>query len=90
MPFSQFKGPLQLSEAMSEAFRRVCEMLQLNGDAEDSMTELVLTKIVERANAGESDPERLCIEVLAELAPQGGEYDGVVPTEIESHSQSPE
>jgi hypothetical protein len=88
MPFSQFRGSIQLSEAMSEAFRRVCDVLRLNGDAEDSITELVITKIVERANAGESDPERLCIEVLAELEPQGVEYDGVTPREIESRSQS--
>jgi len=40
MPFSQFKGPLQLSEAMSEAFRRVCDVLRLNGDVEDPVTEL--------------------------------------------------
>ena len=75
---------------MSEAFRRVCDVLRLNGDVEDPVTELVIAKIVERANAGESDPERLCIDVLAEFEPQGAEHDDVTPREIEFHSQSPE
>jgi hypothetical protein len=67
------RRPPPTSEAMSEAFRRVCDVLGLDSDAEDSMTELVIAKIVERANAGESDPERLCIDVLAEFEPQGSE-----------------
>jgi hypothetical protein len=51
---------------------------------------LVITKIVECAKAGESDPERLCIDVLAELEPQGADSDDVTRRESESHSQSPE
>ena len=37
------------------------------------MTEIVVMKIVELAKAGELDPERLCIGVIAELesAPTG-------------------
>jgi hypothetical protein len=71
MPFSKFNGDPQLLEAMRAAFDRVCDVLQLNGDREDPVTELVITKIVELAKAGELDPERLCIDVLAELqAPQ--------------------
>lgn len=74
---------------MSEAFRRICDVLRLNGDVEDSVTELLVTKIVERANAGESDPERLCIDVLAKLRPQDAGNDGVAQRAIESHSQTP-
>ena len=52
-------------EAMRTAFYRVCEVLQLS--CEDPMTEIVVTKIVELAKAGERDPDILCFTVLAEL-----------------------
>jgi hypothetical protein len=41
--------------------------LQLSCDREDPMTEIVVTRIVELANAGENDPDILCFTVLAEL-----------------------
>jgi hypothetical protein len=44
-----------------------CDVLQLNGNTEDPLTELVVMKIVKLAKAGEVDPERLCIDVLADL-----------------------
>jgi hypothetical protein len=57
-------------EAMEKAFQRVCEVLCLDCETDDHTTEIVImTKIVELANAGELDPERLCIGVLAELPP---------------------
>jgi hypothetical protein len=37
----------------------------------EPMTELAATKIIEHAKAGEIDPERLCRQVLLELAPPG-------------------
>jgi hypothetical protein len=42
------------------------------------MTEVVVMKIVELGNAGELDPERLCLAVIAELdcAPQAGAAAG--------------
>jgi hypothetical protein len=42
------------------------------------MTEIVVMKIVELAKAGELDPERLCIAVLADLddAPLAGAAEG--------------
>jgi hypothetical protein len=42
------------------------------------MTEIIVTKIVELAKAGELDPERLCIAVLADLddAPRVGAAAG--------------
>jgi hypothetical protein len=45
--------------------QRVRRRLQVCDD--DAMTEIVAMKIVERVRTGEIDPERLCIDVLAEL-----------------------
>jgi hypothetical protein len=68
MPFSRYKtADSSLMEAMRAAFYRVCDVLQLSCDREDPMTEVVVTKIVELAKAGERDPEILCFTVLAEL-----------------------
>jgi hypothetical protein len=54
-------------EAMRAAFYRICEVLELSCDREDPLTEVVVTKIVELAKAGELDPEILCFTVLADL-----------------------
>jgi hypothetical protein len=67
MPFSKFNMESERIEAMRVAFRRVCDVLHLNGNTEDPLTELVVLKIVKLAEAGETDPERLCIDALAEL-----------------------
>jgi hypothetical protein len=69
MPFSKFNVDPEHIEAMRAAFRRVCDVLQLDCGRDDPMTELIVMKIVERAKAGELDPERLCIDVLAQLRP---------------------
>jgi hypothetical protein len=46
------------------------------------MTEMVVVKIVELAKAGELDPERLCIAVLADWsdALRGGADEGSPPS----------
>jgi hypothetical protein len=69
MPFSKHNAAFNanLMEAMRTAFYRVCEVLQLSGDREDPLTEIVAAKIVELAKAGERDPEILCSKVLADL-----------------------
>jgi hypothetical protein len=68
MPFSRYKtADSSLMEAMRAAFHRVCNVLQLSCDREDPLTEVIVTKIVELAKAGERDPEILCFTVLAEL-----------------------
>jgi hypothetical protein len=68
MPFSRYKiADPDLMEAMRAAFHRVCDILQLSCDRQDPLTEVVVTKIVELAKAGERDPEMLCIDVLAQL-----------------------
>jgi hypothetical protein len=66
MPFSKFDVDPEHAEAMRAAFQRICGILQLNSDADDPMTEIVVMKIVELAKAGELDPKRLCIAVLAD------------------------
>ena len=61
MPFSRYNtADSSLMEAMGAAFHKVCEELRLNCDREDPLTEVVITKIVELAKAGERDPEILC------------------------------
>jgi hypothetical protein len=67
MPFSKLHLDPEDIEVMRDAFRRVCDILPLSGDREDPLTEVVVTKIVELAKAGERDPEILCIDVLAAL-----------------------
>jgi hypothetical protein len=69
MPFSKFTVDPGHIEAMRAAFRRVCDILQLDCGRDDPMTELVVMKIVELARGGELDSERLCIGVLASLDP---------------------
>jgi hypothetical protein len=54
-------------ESMRTAFQWVCKALQLNCDLEDRITEVIVTKIVELAKAGERDPEILYGKVLADL-----------------------
>jgi hypothetical protein len=71
MPFSKFDVDPDQIEAMRAAFHRICGVLQLDCEVDDPMTELVCEKIVEMAMAGELDPERLSIAVLAGL-PQAG------------------
>src|SRR5580658_9783403 len=56
MPFSKYTVESSLMEAMRAAFYRVCDVLQLSCDREDPLTEVVVTKIVELAKAGERDP----------------------------------
>jgi hypothetical protein len=58
-----------LIEAIRLAFQRACEALQLQGTS-DAFTEIVAAKIIEFANAGEVDPERLCSKVLNGLSEQ--------------------
>jgi hypothetical protein len=60
MPFSKYLLPPDQIEAMRAAFYRVCDVLQLSGEVDDRMTEVVALKIVELAKGGELDPQRLC------------------------------
>jgi hypothetical protein len=46
MPFSKYDADFtaDLMEAMMATFYRVCDILQLSGDREDPLTEIVVTK----------------------------------------------
>jgi hypothetical protein len=86
MPFSKYNADFNadLMEAMRAAFYRVCDILQLSGDREDRLTDLVVTRIVELAKAGERDPEVLCIDVLAQLERSGhGEISRASPERVQ-------
>jgi hypothetical protein len=67
VPFSKYEVDPERIEAMRAAFHRVCDALQLTGDRDDPITEVVAMKIYALANSGELDPERLCAAVLASL-----------------------
>jgi len=47
---------------------RVCDALQLKCESEDSMTEIIVTKIVALWKVGEHDADRLANKVLNDLA----------------------
>jgi hypothetical protein len=64
MSFSKYHVEPAHIEAMRSAFQRVCEVLLLNCDKEDPMTEVIVSKIVAAAKAGEHDTDRLAVQVL--------------------------
>jgi hypothetical protein len=82
MPFSKYVVDPAHIEAMRSAFRKVCDSLRLSCDANDPVTEMIVMKIVELTKAGELDPDRLCSQVLLELA---GRSDGGRPGSPISH-----
>jgi hypothetical protein len=73
MPFSKLDQDPEHIDAMHEAFRRVCDILQLQCSREDPLTDLVVMKIMELAKAGERDPEVLYIDTLAALGARSPE-----------------
>jgi hypothetical protein len=54
---------------MRTAYRMACEEPRLK-DAGDGSTEIVAQKILELAEAGETDPARLCSAALRSLSDQ--------------------
>jgi hypothetical protein len=67
MPVASREVLLPSNEAMRRAFQKVCRVLRINGDVNDPMTELIVTKIVGLAKAGDNDADRLCSKVLASM-----------------------
>jgi hypothetical protein len=67
MSFLQYHVEPAHIEAMRSAFHRVCEVLMLKCDKEDPITEVIVSKIVAAANAGEHDTDRLAVCVLNDL-----------------------
>jgi hypothetical protein len=71
MPFGKHQiDPLYI-EAMRSAFKQVCDALLLRCDVDDPMTEIIVTKIVALAKAGEHDANRPAELVLNDLADDG-------------------
>jgi hypothetical protein len=68
MPFSKHQVSPEHIEAMRSAFHKVCAVLQLDCKPDEPLTDVIVAKIIEHARAGETDPERLCSQVLMELA----------------------
>jgi hypothetical protein len=64
---SVYSFRLEVVHAMRTAYRMACEEHQLK-DAGDGMTEIFAEKILELAEAGETDPERLCSLALRRLS----------------------
>jgi hypothetical protein len=61
--------------AMTRAFDAACALLHLSGNAGDWRSDLVATKIIELAAAGEHDASKLDARVLAEF---GVDNDGTL------------
>ena len=59
-------------ERMTAAYEHALKVLQLN-DRNDPITEVVARKIIEIAEVGERDPDRLCERALAALKSIGPE-----------------
>jgi hypothetical protein len=57
---------LELIAAMRAAFLKACEAPQV-GDAGDGMTGIIAEKILELAEAGKTNADRLCIGALRRL-----------------------
>jgi hypothetical protein len=58
---------LEVVHAMRTAYRMACEEPRLK-DAGDGMTEIVADNILELADAGETNPVRLCSAALRRLS----------------------
>jgi hypothetical protein len=56
----------EVVEAMCIAYRMACDALQLK-DQVDAMTDVVAKMIFDLAEAGETDPDRLCAVALRRL-----------------------
>ena len=55
------------TNAMTEAFFKLCQDLKLNGDG--GVREAIAVRIIELAQIGERDPERIRERVLREVRP---------------------
>jgi hypothetical protein len=89
---AKYRSPMSEAVTMQRREETVAvgDVLQLSCDREDPLTEMVVTKIVDLAKAGERDPEIHCIDVLAELgtpAP-GGLTPAIVSTAAEPGSRT--
>jgi hypothetical protein len=61
-----------LVDVMQRAHDKACDILELGRSRDDDATGLVLAKIIELAEAGETDADRLCCRALMEVSDQMG------------------
>jgi hypothetical protein len=61
-----------LVDVMQRAHDKACDILELGRSHDDDATGLVLAKIIELAEAGETDADRLCCRALLEVSDQIG------------------
>jgi hypothetical protein len=76
MPFANHYVEPERIEAMRSAFHKVCDALLLKCDVDDPMTEIIVTKIVDLAKAGEHDADQLAELVLNDLADDAPPHSG--------------
>ena len=76
-------------ERMATAYEHALKVLQLS-DRNDPISELVARKIIEIAEVGELDPDRLCQRALAALKSIGARKDvtGLPPKRPPAHRVS--
>jgi hypothetical protein len=68
MPFAKYVIDPAHIEAMRSAFYKVCGVLQLDGKPGDARTDIIVNKIIDCVKAGETDSDRLCGQVLLDMA----------------------
>jgi hypothetical protein len=68
MPFAKYVMDPAHIEAMRSAFHKICEVLQLDCTPGDTTADIIVNKIIERVKAGETDADRLCSQVLLDVA----------------------
>jgi hypothetical protein len=71
MPFGKHQIDPAHIEAMRSAFHKVCDALLLKGEVDDPITEIIASKIVALAKAGQHDANRLAELVLNDLVDDG-------------------
>jgi hypothetical protein len=61
-----------LVDVLQRAHDKACAILELGRSRDDAATSLILEKIIELAEAGETDADRLCCKALMEVSDQMG------------------
>jgi hypothetical protein len=80
MPFSKHKIDPAHIDIMRSVLHEVCDALNLKGDREDPMTEIIADRIVALWRAGEHDPDQMVSRVLDDLADDLDEQEEYVVT----------
>jgi hypothetical protein len=79
MPFSKVMIDPSHLPAMRSAFEKICHTLGLR-EADDLLTDLVVMFVIGHAQAGESDPDRLCELTLCDLGQLDANPQEIYPT----------